>query len=294
MADLSGRCVLVTGANSGIGYETARILAAHGARVLMACRNEQKAEAAILRIRNLHHDAEISFVPLDLSSLASVRVAAAEVMAAEPRLDVLVNNAGVMALPRRETADGFEMQFGVNHLGHFALTGHLLPLLLATPSSRVVSVSSMGHRMGKVDFDNLQGERTYGRWRQYGLSKVANLLFAFELQRRLSMARSATISVACHPGGSVTELSRDAGPLMKLVDPLARRVMQSAAMGALPTVRAAVDPDVHGGQYFGPEKGMSGFPVETRSNSYSHDTIVARRLWAVSEHLTGVHYDFAG
>jgi len=288
--DLSGRCALVTGANSGIGFETARMLAEHGARVLLACRNETKAEEAIRRIRHVAPRADVAFVPLDLASLSSVRVTAAQIAVEEPRLDLLINNAGVMALPRSETIDGFETQFAVNHLGHFALTGLLLPLLLSTPSARVVSVSSTAHLIGRLDFDNLQGERTYGRWRQYGLSKVSNLLFIYELQRRLSMAHATTIALAAHPGGSVTELARDAGVIMKTLNPLATRVMQSAAMGALPTVRAAVDPAAQGGHFYGPDHGMRGFPVEVRSNAYSHDTQVARKLWAASEYLTQVSF----
>ncbi len=286
--DLTGRCALITGASSGIGLEAARALAARGARVLLGCRSEQRADAALRSIRSGVGDADLAVVPIDLASLSSVRVAAAQVMAQEQRLDVLINNAGVMALPRQETIDGFEMQFAVNHLGHFALTGLLLDLVRATPASRIVTVSSSAHQMGRVDFDNLQGERTYGRWRQYGLSKVANLLFTYELQRRLSRAHEATIAVACHPGVAATELGRDAGPLMRFGTPLMRRFTQNAAAGALPTLRAATDPGVRGGQYFGPERNTHGAPIETRSSSYSHDTVVARRLWDVSEELTGV------
>ena len=288
--DLTERCAFVTGANSGIGLETARVLAARGARVLLGCRDDRRAQEAARVIRSTVPDARLDIVPIDLASLASVRVAAAQVVTQEPRLDLLVNNAGVMALPRQKTADGFEMQFGVNHLGHFALTGLLLELLLATPASRVVTVSSTAHRIGRVDFDNLQGERTYGRWRQYGLSKVANLLFTYELQRRLSRAHAETIAVACHPGIADTALGRDAGPLMKLGGPLMRRFTQPPAAGALPTLRAATDPGVRGGQFYGPEHNSHGAPIETRSSAYSHDTVVARRLWSVSEALTTVTY----
>lgn len=295
LADLpsfEGRCVLVTGANSGIGREAARGLAGVGARVVLACRSAERADEAMRDIRRTHPDAELAFVPVDLASLASVRIAAAQVAATEPRLDVLVNNAGVMAVPRQETVDGFELQFAVNHLAHFALTGLLLPLLLATEGSRVVTVSSNAHRFGRVDFDNLQGELTYGRWRQYGLSKLANLLFTYELQRRLAHAHHRTIAVACHPGYAATHLGRDAGPLLRFAEPLALRFAQSAEMGALPTLRAAADPDVQGGHYYGPERTNAGPPVEARSNSASHDTAVARRLWTVSEDLTGVAFRF--
>ena len=291
--DQTGRTVFVTGANTGIGYEAARALAQHGARVLIGCRNADKAAAAVERIRasNQGTEVDVTVVPLDLADLSSVR-AAAEIVNGEDRLDLLINNAGVMALPKRLTADGFEMQFGTNHLGHFALTGLLIDRLNATPDARVVSVSSQGHRMGRIDFDDLNAERRYHRWPRYGMTKVANLLFIYELQRRLTAAGETTIAVACHPGGSNTELARDAGAMMKLTQPVANLVMQSAAMGALPTLRAATDPEVTGGQYYGPD-GLSqtrGYPVKVHSNAYSHRLDVATRLWLESEQLTSVEY----
>ena len=204
----------------------------------------------------------------------------------------MINNAGVMAIPLQHTADGFEMQFGVNHLGHFALTGLLLGGLAAAPAARVVNVSSTGHRMGRINFDDLDASDGYHRWLRYGQSKVANLLFTYELQRRLVAAGSTTIAVGCHPGGASTELARDAGLLMKLFQPAADLVMQSAAMGALPTLRAATDPDATGGQYYGPDglSGMRGYPTTVHSSAYSHRADVAAQLWAVSEELTGVSF----
>ncbi len=289
--DQSGRTVLITGSNTGIGFEAARALAEHGARVLLGCRNTDKANAAADRIRLTVPQGDVVVVPLDLSDLSSVR-AAAERVNDEPRLDLLVNNAGVMAIPKSTTADGFEMQFGTNHLGHFALTGLLIDQLNDAPNARVVVVSSAGHRTGRINFDDLAAERRYSRWLRYGMTKVANLLFTYELQRRLEAARASTIAVACHPGGSNTELFRDAGMLMKLVQPAAQLVLQSSAMGALPTLRAATDPQVRGGEYYGPD-GLTqarGYPIKVHSNAYSHRRDVAERLWLESEELTGVEY----
>ncbi len=291
--DQTGKTVFITGANTGIGYEAARALAQHGARVLIGCRNADKAAAAVERMRasSETNEVDVTVVPLDLADLSSVR-AAADIVNGEDRLDLLINNAGVMALPKRTTADGFEMQFGTNHLGHFALTGLLIERLNATPDARVVSVSSQGHRMGRIDFDDLNAERRYHRWPRYGMTKVANLLFIYELQRRLTAAGNTTIAVACHPGGSNTELARDAGAMMTFSQPVANLVMQSAAMGALPTLRAATDPAVTGGQYYGPDglSQMRGYPVKVHSNAYSHRLDVAVRLWLESEQLTGVEY----
>jgi NAD(P)-dependent dehydrogenase (short-subunit alcohol dehydrogenase family) len=289
--DQTGKTVFITGANSGIGFEAARALAEHGARVLLGCRNMTRANAAVERIRATAPNTDLVVVPLDLADLASVH-AAAKTVNAEPRLDVLINNAGVMALPKSTTVDGFEMQFGTNHLAHFALTGLLLERLNATPNARVVSVSSQGHRMGRINFDDLDAERRYHRWLRYGMTKVSNLFFIYELQRRLETSGSTTIAVACHPGGSNTELARDAGKLMKLAQPVADKVMQSAAMGALPTMRAATDPAVKGGEYYGPDGfgEQRGYPVKVHSNAYSQRRDVAVRLWLESEQLTDVSY----
>jgi len=296
--DQSDRVALVTGANSGIGFEAARALAEHGAAVVLACRNRAKADAAVAAIATTAPDADVTVLEVDLADLDQVTVAAAAFAATHDRLDLLVNNAGLMAIPRRTTVQGYEMQLAVNHLAHFALTGRLLDRLLATPGSRVVSVSSQGHRPGRIDFDDLQLERSYGPWRAYFRSKLANLLFVAELQRRLTAADATTIALAAHPGGSRTHLMHEnPGGLVNTIGLKARPaiervVMQSAAMGALPTLRAATDPDVVGGEYFGPD-GLGeqrGYPKVVGRSRRARDETAARRLWEVSEELTGVHY----
>lgn len=294
--DQTGRIALVTGANSGIGLDTARALAQHGASVVLACRTPAKAEAARASIVAAGATGDVLVLTLDLSDLASVHRAADEYAAGHKRLDLLVNNAGVMAVPKQQTADGFEMQLGTNHLGHVALTARLLGPLLATEGSRVVNVSSMAHRFGRIDFDDLQSERRYSAWRAYGQSKLANLLFTYELQRRLDAVGATTIAVAAHPGGSRTNLANDvaglAGRFMQLTKPLFERTMQPAAMGALPTLRAAVDPTVRGGDYLGPDGFMEqrGHPRTVDSNARSKDAAVAARLWDVSNELTGASW----
>ena len=298
--DLDGKTILVTGANSGLGYETALALAARRAHVLLACRDQAKGRDAKARIRADTPQAKTTLIPLDLASLADIRRCAAAVSAAHPRLNVLVNNAGVMALPYRRTQDGFEMQFGTNHLGHFALTGLLLEPLLATGDSRVVTVSSGAHRFGSIRFNDLQWERGYRKWRAYGQSKVANLLFTYELQRRLTAAGSHVLSVAAHPGYAATNLQA-AGPrmegssLMERLSDLGNRLFaQTAAMGALPQLYATVAPDVRGGEYFGPSSvgELWGSPRKVPSNAHSRDVTVAQQLWTLSETLTGVRYAF--
>jgi NAD(P)-dependent dehydrogenase (short-subunit alcohol dehydrogenase family) len=286
--DLSGRVALVTGANTGLGYETATALAGAHCRVLLACRDGARADAALARLRSAVPGADAEVVPLDLADLASVRGAAASVSERVDRLDLLINNAGVMAVPRRLTADGFEMQFGVNHLGHFALTALLSERLFATPGSRVVSVSSLAHKVGRIDFDDLNGERRYIRWQRYAMSKVANLLFMDELDRRLRVAQLPVSSLAAHPGGSNTELARDVGVLSRVMMPIAGMLMQSAAMGALPTLRAATDPTASSGDYYGPD-GLGegrGHPRVVKRTTYSRDRDVAVRLWEISQSLT--------
>jgi NAD(P)-dependent dehydrogenase (short-subunit alcohol dehydrogenase family) len=288
--DQTGRVAVITGANSGIGLEAARYLAARGAHVVLACRDEGKSRAAAERITGDLADVQVDTLGLDLSSLDSVRAAAAEIRERYPRLDLLVNNAGVMMPPHGRTADGFELQFGTNHLGHFALTGLVLPSLLAVPGSRVVTVSSNGHKVGKIRFDDLQWERRYRRMGAYAQSKLANLLFTYELQRRLAAAGDPTIAVAAHPGTSDTALVRH----MPVFAQVGSRLVpnQSAIMGALPTLRAATDPAVAGGDYYGPA-GLGEFagpPRLVKSSSRSHDETAARRLWAVSEELTGVTF----
>ena len=298
--DQTGRVAVVTGANSGIGWEAARALAEHGARVVLACRTRSKAEDAKDRILRRAPGATIDLVDLDLSDLASVREAAERVAGDHDRLDLLVNNAGIMAVPDQRTADGFEMQFGTNHLGHFAFTGLVLPRLSSVEGSRIVNVSSGAHKFGAIDFDDLNWEQKYSPWRAYGRSKLANLLFTYELQRRLAGAGVPTIAVACHPGGSRTNLGTTpaglTGKLMEMVRPAINLFMQPAEMGALPTERAAVDPGVEGGEYYGPDgfAEQRGHPVLVESNDRSRDAAVAARLWSVSEELTGVHYEITG
>lgn len=295
-----GRVAVVTGANSGLGLETARVLAGRGAQVVLACRNPEKARAAQDEIAHSasRPDAVVTML-LDLASLASVRAFAAALRERFPTLHLLVNNAGVMAIPRARTADGFEMQLGTNHLGHFALTGLLLERLLAAPDARIVNVSSSMHRVGRIAFDDLQGERRYGPWRAYGQSKLANLLFTFELQRRLARAGASAIAAAAHPGYAATQL-QEVGPkarnavLMTWAVGFGNRLLaQDAAMGALPSLHAATAPGVRGGDYFGPDSWfeMRGHPRRVGTTPRAHDEAAAARLWKVSEELTGVGYE---
>jgi NAD(P)-dependent dehydrogenase (short-subunit alcohol dehydrogenase family) len=289
--DQSGRRVIVTGANSGLGLIAARELARRGASVVMACRNMEKGEAALAQVRAAGGDAELA--PLDLGSLASVRAFAAT---QERPVDLLMCNAGVMAPPRSETADGFELQLGTNHLGHFALTGLLLDRLKAAQAPRVVSISSNGHRMGRIDFDDLQSRRRYRRWRAYGQSKLANLLFMRELDRRARAAGLPLTSVAAHPGYTATNLQFAAPPL---VDRLVMRagnlvLAQSAEQGTLPPLYAATVPDLPGGSYVGPDGPgeWRGNPRLVGMSRRAQDAETARRLWEASESLTGVRYAF--
>ncbi|MEV5366051.1 SDR family NAD(P)-dependent oxidoreductase [Streptomyces cellulosae] len=286
--DRHGRVAVVTGANTGLGFETARMLAERGATVVLAVRDVEKGKQAAARISG-----DVGVQALDLASLDSIRSAAADLRAAHPRIDLLINNAGVMYPPRRITADGFELQFGTNHLGHFALTGLLLDRLLDVPGSRVVTVSSVGHRVrAAIHFDDLQWERSYSRAGAYGQSKLANLMFTYELQHRLA-SHGTTLAVAAHPGVSNTELLRNSPAAFRLlITSLAPLITQNATRGALPTLRAATDPDVRGGQYYGPSglQEMRGHPKPVRSSRASHDRAVQQRLWAVSEELTGVTF----
>ncbi|RRR85385.1 oxidoreductase [Streptomyces sp. RP5T] len=292
----SGRVAVVTGANSGIGYATARELARSGARVLLACRSEARGAEARNRLTGEVPGAEAEFTRLDLADLASVR----EFASAYPygRLDLLVNNAGVMALPYGTTADGFETQFGTNHLGHFALTGLLLPTLLATPGARVVTVSSPAHALANIDIDDLNSERRYRRWVAYARSKTANLLFVHELARRLAAHGSDVIAAAAHPGYAATNL-QTAGPRMagrtaaeRFMRVGNRFFAQSADAGALPTLYAATAPDVRPDSFTGPSlAGWRGSPAPAWRAPWTRDDRVSRRLWAASEELTGVRYD---
>ena len=292
--DQSGRVAIVTGANTGLGYYTAEVLAQCGARVVLAVRDLEKGNLALARIVAAHPQADLTLQKLDLSSLDSVRAAATALRSAYPRIDLLINNAGVMWTPKRLTADGFELQFGTNHLGHFALTGLLLDNLLPVRGSRVVTVSSTGHRLrAAIHFDDLQWEHRYNRVAAYGQSKLANLLFTYELQRRLAAREpQTTVAVAAHPGGSKTELARNVPAAFKPAVAVVGLLQQNAAMGALPTLRAAADPDVEGGQYYGPD-GLGeqrGHPKLVSSSAQSHDEDLQHRLWQVSEELTGVTY----
>ena len=294
MPDQTGRIAVVTGANTGLGFDTAAELAARGASIVLAVRDVEKGEDAAARIIATSPGADVAVQPLDLSSLDSVRAAADDLRAGHDRIDLLINNAGVMYTPKGTTADGFELQFGTNHLGHFALTGLLLDRLLAVAGSRVVTVSSVGHRIrSRIDFDDLQSERSYSRVAAYGRSKLANLLFTYELQRRLAAAGSSTTALAAHPGLSNTDLVRNSPHLLRAANALyGRFVSQSAAMGALSTLRAATDPAAQGGQYYGPDgfRELRGHPVVVESSKQSHDADMQRRLWTDSEELTGVTY----
>jgi len=285
-----GRLAVVTGANTGLGFQTAQVLAAHGASVVLAVRDTEKGKAAAARIAGTAPGADITVQPLDLTSLESIHAAAAELRARHPRIDLLINNAGVMFPPMQTTRDGFELQLGTNHLGHFALTGLLLQQMLPVPGSRVVTVSSLAHRIrARINFGDLQSERSYSRVAAYSQSKLANLMFTYELHRRLSGA-GTTIAVAAHPGLAATELTRNTPAIAAFL--YARLLSQTPAMGALPTLRAATDPGVLGGQYYGPGGffGARGYPELAESSRQSHDTAIQRRLWTVSEQLTGVTF----
>jgi NAD(P)-dependent dehydrogenase (short-subunit alcohol dehydrogenase family) len=291
--DQTGRVAVITGANTGLGYETAAALAEHGAHVVLAVRNLDKGKDAASHITATGPRGEVALQELDLTSLESVRAAAQQLRSDYDHIDLLINNAGVMYTPKSNTKDGFELQFGTNHLGHFALTGLLLDRLLPVAGSRVVTVSSFGHRIrADIHFDDLQWERRYGRVAAYGQAKLANLLFTYELQRRLA-SHGTTIAAAAHPGMSDTELMRNMpAPLVSAFERIAPLVAQNPAMGALPTLRAATDPAVLGGQYYGPDgfAQTRGYPKIVASSRKSHDVERQRRLWTVSEELTGVVY----
>jgi NAD(P)-dependent dehydrogenase (short-subunit alcohol dehydrogenase family) len=295
--DLTGRCAIVTGGNGGLGLSISRALAAHGAQVVIAARNADKAKAAAERIVGETPAAQVEFAALDLSDLDSVRAFAAG-WAARP-LHLLINNAGVMAIPLARTKAGFEMQFGTNHLGHFALTGQLLPALIKSGAGRVVTMSSTAHKTGKIRFDDLQAEQRYSKFSAYGQSKLANLLFMRELDRRLTAAGAPVISVAAHPGYAATDLQtlgpkQSGSKLQERIYELGNRIFaQSADGGALPALYAATMPDVHGGEYFGPGgfMEMRGAPKRVDMTKAARNDDDARRLWTVSEELTGIRYE---
>jgi NAD(P)-dependent dehydrogenase (short-subunit alcohol dehydrogenase family) len=293
--DQTGRVAVITGANTGLGYETAAALAAKGANVVLAVRNLDKGKDAAALISKRNPGADVVLQELDLTSLDSIRAAAEQLRSDHDRIDLLINNAGVMWTPKSTTKDGFELQFGTNHLGHFAFTGLLLDRLLPVAGSRVVTVSSVGHRIrADIHFDDLQWERSYNRVAAYGQAKLANLQFTYELQRRLA-PHGTTIAAAAHPGGSRTELSRNLPtPLRSVFSVVEPLIAQDAAIGALPQLRAATDPGVLGGQYYGPDGfgEVRGYPKVVSSSAKSHDVEVQKRLWNVSEELTGVVYAF--
>jgi NAD(P)-dependent dehydrogenase (short-subunit alcohol dehydrogenase family) len=297
--DQSGRTVVVTGASAGLGLETARVLASRGAAVVLACRDVAKGEGAadLIAAEFAVERRKLRVVRLDLSSLASVRAAAAEIRSSCPGLDLLINNAGVMFVPFQRSEDGHELTFATNHLGHFALTGLLLELVQATPRSRVVTLSSNAHRRAGADFDGVESESTHKPGEAYDRSKLANLLFAYELQHRLQAADADTISIAAHPGNARTDLWRTSSRLEQaLIGPRLRPLnfwlAQSARDGALPPLRAAVDPAARGGEYYGPGgwSQYAGRPTRVDSSPSSHDRAAQRRLWKLSEQLTGISY----
>ncbi len=286
-----GRVVIVTGSSSGIGYEAARVLAAKEASVILAVRNLDKGSKALAKIRQQHPDADLRVMELDLANLASVKNFAVNFKQNYSRLDLLINNAGVMVPPYTKTADGFELQLGTNHLGHFALTGQLLSSLINTESSRIVNVSSGAHALGNIDFDDLAWEkRSYAPWKAYGDSKLANLYFTYELDRQLKAYGGKTLVTASHPGWTATELQRTS----KVFNFLNGFFAQDISMGALPTLRAAINPGLQGAEYFGPQGAMEmrGYPVQVASNELSKDQAIARKLWEVSTELTGVKFEF--
>lgn len=298
LPDLTGKTFIVTGANSGLGLETARALARKNAQVLLACRDHDKGAEAKARILQETPGAHLELLELDLADLASVRDFAALIRARDGKLHGLINNAGVMAIPRQLTVDGFERQFAVNHLGHFALTGLLIDRLLATPGSRVVTVASQAHRIGWMRWDDLDGAKSYQPWLAYGQSKLANLLFAFELARRLSELRQDVRSVACHPGYAATNLqlvgpeqfgSKFNGFIMRLGNQL---IAQSAEDGAQPTLYACISPDAQSGDYIGPSgfMGRAGAPEKQRAKHAAYDPQAMLKLWEVSVERTGVDY----
>ncbi len=294
IGSLKGKEVIITGGSSGIGLEAAKILAVKGATVTLAVRNVEKAKRIIEKFRSENPDVTMTFMHLDLADLKSIKDFADQYLSSHDHLHILINNAGVMIPPYRKTKDGFESQFGTNHLGHFALTARLLPLLLATPHSRIVTTSSLAARKGKIYFENLDGSKGYERMKFYRQSKLANLLFAIELQQRLKRAGTSAISVACHPGISVSNLmSRGSG---KETSPLFKKMMrivaQPARKGALPTLYAATYPELAGGEYIGPDGpgNRKGNPVQTSEASKLFKTELSERLWKVSEDLTGIKF----
>ncbi len=287
LSNQKGKTAVVTGANAGIGFETAQALAAKGARVILACRSSERGEAALAKIRKAHPQAQVELQLMDLTRLASVREAAEQIKQSLPQLDLLINNAGVMIPPASKTEEGFELQIGVNFLGHFLLTGLLLDLLESTPNSRVITLSSIAHRRGKIDLANFKGEKPYLSFREYAQSKLACLIFSLELQRRLKAKGSHVLSHAAHPGWTKTELSRHSG----LADRLSSLLAMPTLQGALPTLYAATE-SLPGGSYIGPNGLIEawGFPAPAKISAQAQDETVARALWEKAQALTGLSY----
>ncbi len=298
ISDLKGKIILVTGGNSGLGYESVKAFAGKGAEVVLASRSMEKGEVARVAILKDFPEGKIKVMQLDLGDLESVRNFASTFKKSYKKLDVLLNNAGIMMTPYFTTKDGFEGQLGTNHLGHFALTGLLMDIVLNTSGSRIVNVSSGAHKSGEMDFSNLQFEngKDYKPMKAYGRSKLSNLLFTYELQRKLEAAKKNTIVAAAHPGVALTNLARhmEGKFLFKILTPLFKMMAQDPSMGALPQIRACVDPEVKGSEYYGPDgkKEYKGFPVVVQSNEASHNQSDAAKLWMESEKLTGVKFDF--
>jgi len=293
--DLTGKVIVITGATSGLGFEDAKVFAQKGATIILACRNMDKAKKTLAKILKKQPNAQVEIMKLDLTSLDSIHKFATEFKEKYDRLDILVNNAGIMMVPYQTTEDGFESQMGTNHLGHFALTGLLYDLIIKTDGARIVNVSSNGHKFGDIDFKNFMFEdgEGYSRTKAYGNSKLANLLFTYELDRRLKADNANVIAVAAHPGMANTSLADHMmGWFAPVLKGLFGLFMQSAAKGALPTIRAAVDPNVQSGDYYGPggRNEHRGYPVKVESNEKSHNVEDAKKLWQVSEELTGVKY----
>lgn len=296
LPSLENARIMITGGNSGIGFDTARVCAEKGAELILACRNQAKANDAAERIRRGVPNASVTTMTLDLGSQKSIRDCAKDFLGTYQSLDVLVNNAGIMMPPYELTEDGFESQFGVNHLGHFALTGLLLPALEAAPKARIVNISSLAHRFGDMNLENpmFEGGVGYSRSRAYGRSKLANLLFTFELKKRLNECGSKVIAVTAHPGLAATNLSRylETYFFVRWAMPLVQRFIQSPEMGALPTLRALGDPGVESGDYYGPDgfRQQRGYPRKVGSSKLSRDPHLASRLWTLSENLTGIRF----
>lgn len=287
VASQNGKLFLVTGSNAGIGFATSYLLAGKGGKIVMACRSLEKGQDALNRLKTMVPGADVSLMQLDLASLASVRSFAEAFLAKYDRLDVLINNAGLMMPPLGRTADGFELQFGTNVLGHFLLTGLLLPVLINTPPARIVSLASLAHWNGRIDLNNLNAENSYGKINAYCQSKLANLMIAYELQRRLARAGYDIVSVAAHPGATKSDLGRHS-----LSVRFGQLFAQSVEAGAMPSIRAAVDPAVKGGEYFGPGGFLTitGPAVQQPSSKRSHDETVAKELWNRCETLTSIAY----